>query len=92
VAPDPGGINFSMYIEGNTETPAYTFNLPQTLTRKTERVRFPAVKATLWRLIGISASPFQAYGESFVEFKVITQDSGYQKENLGQMISAQSSV
>lgn len=92
VAPDPAGITFAVYIEGNTVTPAYTFTLPQATTRTTERVRFPAVKATVWRMVGISPSKFRLYGESFVEFKSITNDKGYNRENLGQMVTAQGSV
>jgi len=92
VAADPGGINFSVYVEGNLLTPAYTFNLPQASVRTAVRIRFPALKAKIWRFIATSATPFQLYGESFVEFKPITLNKGYAKENLGAMITAQGSV
>jgi hypothetical protein len=92
IAADPAGINFNVYLEGNMATPIFSFNLPQTLVRKTVRVRFPAFKGTIWRFIATSPSQFVMYGESFVEWKDTTVDSGYQKENFGQMISAQSSV
>jgi hypothetical protein len=92
VAPDPGGIFFSVYIEGNMNAPMYTFALPQTTVRTAKRIRFLAVKAKIWRFVGFSASQFQLYGESFIEFKPVTLNKGYAKQNLGSMITAQGSV
>lgn len=92
VAPDPAGITFSVYLEGNTTTPAFTFSLASTSVRTAKRVRFPATKAKIRRIVATSPSRFQLYGESFIEWKDITTDSGYQRENLGSMLTAQGSV
>lgn len=91
-APDPGGIYFLVYIEGDMTNPIYDFQLPQATVRTARRLRFPPVKAKVWRFVGISASKFQLYGESFVEWKSVTMAKGYNKENLGKMITAQGSV
>lgn len=93
VAPDPAGISFSVYTEGTLTAPVFTFVLPSTGNfRAAKRIRFPATKGKLWRMIGTSPTQFQLYGESFVEWKPVTMNKGYAKENLGAMISAQSSV
>ena len=91
VAPDPAGITFSVYTEGST-TPTFTFNVPQTTVRTSKRIRFPATKAKIWRVIGTSPSKFRLYSESFVEYKEVNTASGYQKENFGSAVSAQGSV
>jgi hypothetical protein len=91
VAPDAAGVSFSVYTEGDMTVPSFTFTLPKATVRTSTRIRFPAVKAKVWRWIATSASNFQMYGESFIEFKPITTSKGYMKENFGN-ISAQSNV
>lgn len=82
-AVDPNGIQFKVYTEGNMTTPLYSFTVPQSLTRVTKRVRFPAHKAKLWRIVGTSASDFQFYApESLIESKVQSAGSGYAKAPL----------
>lgn len=82
-AQDPAGITFNVYVEGNVTTPAYTFTVPQSLTRVTKRVRFPAKKAKLWRIIGTSPGDFQFYApESMIEIKPQSPGSGYAKVPL----------
>jgi hypothetical protein len=82
-AADPGGIVMNVYIEGNLTTPAYSFTLPQSTGRTTKRVRFPAKKAKLWRIVGTSASDFQMWmPESLIESKIQSAGSGYTKAPL----------
>jgi hypothetical protein len=83
-------IVFNVFTEGQ-DTPVYTFTLPASVTRVSVKVRFPAVKAKLWRFVGVSTEDFKLYGQSFIEWKPISTGKGYQKMELGQ-ISAQSGV
>src|SRR6185437_15476938 len=79
---DPAGIAFSMYLDGAT-VPAYTFTVPQSNSRTTIRVRFPAVLGRLWRLVGTTAAgDFQAYPDSHLEIKTITGQKSYSKQKL----------
>lgn len=74
----PSPISFSVYTEGNITTPAYTFTLPATSGRFARKVRFPAVKAKLWRFVGTSAQPFQFYADRTAwEVKTVTENKGY---------------
>ena len=82
IANDPGGITFSLYVEGNLTTPEFTFTLPQATVRTTKRVRFPATKAKLFRWIATSAGDYQLYGDSWIEAKGIVQSKGYQRQRL----------
>lgn len=90
VAPDAGGINFSVYTEGSA-LPAFSFNAPQALTRTVLLVRVPPTKFHTFRTVGVSVTPFQLYGESHWEWKPVTGDKGYAKAKFGQ-ISAQGGV
>jgi hypothetical protein len=83
MALDPGGIVFNCYRDGGN-TLAFTFTLPQSLTRTSKRVRFPATKARNWRWVATSTSPFRLYSDSRFEWKMVTQDKGYQLRPLQQ--------
>jgi len=82
-APDIAGVSYAVYIDGNVTTPAFTFTLPQALVRSARKVRFPAVKAKMWRFVRTSASDFQEYEpDSFVEVKPISSGKGYSQQKL----------
>jgi len=76
------GITFNVFIEGNMSAPAYSFTLPPSVNRKTEKTRFPAVKATTWRFIATSPSDFKLYNESAIESKPVCVGKGYAKNKL----------
>lgn len=77
-------VTYSVYIEGSS-TARYTFTLPSTNgVRLAKRVRFPAVKAKLWRFVGTSTEDFQRYNESAVEVKGIRGEKGYVAQKLDQ--------
>lgn len=75
-------VSYSVYIEGSS-TARYTFTLPSTGgVRLAKRMRFPAVKAKLWRFVGTSTEDFQMYNESAVEVKGIRGEKGYMPQKL----------
>jgi hypothetical protein len=84
-APDPAGIEMAVYIDENP-IPSYIFTLPQTLPssiRTTVKVRFPALKGRIIRLVGTSESPFQMYTkDTEVEYKLLDAQKGYAKMAL----------
>lgn len=71
----------NVYYDGSA-TPGYTFTMPQySGVRNSLRVRLPAVKFRLARLIITAATPgkdFQVWGESRWEVKPLCQGKGYQ--------------
>ena len=73
---DAAGITFSCYVEGKS-TPSFTFNLPQSLTRASLRVRFPATKGRVSRWVATSSSDFRLYSDSRIEYNRVTKDKGY---------------
>lgn len=83
MAEDRAGITFNVYVGPNTAVSApnnqveFTFTLPQSLTRSSRRVRFPATKARVWRWIATSNSDFRLYSDSRIEYNPITKDKGY---------------
>lgn len=88
MALDAGGITFNCYV-GGSATPTFTFGVPQSLTRTSKRVRFPATKGRIWRWVATSASPFRLYSDSRLEWKMVTQDKGYQLRPLQQEAAQQ---
>jgi hypothetical protein len=80
---DAAGITVNVYVGANTTVSApnnqveFSFTLPQSLTRTSKRVRFPATKARVWRWIATSNSDFRLYSDSRIEFNPITKDKGY---------------
>lgn len=65
-------------------TPLYTFTLPIAIARTSQRVRFPAIKYRLVRLVMTSAADFMLWDESFMAVKPVLQGSkGYQQAPLG---------
>lgn len=83
IAPDAAGITFNAYIEGSA-VPQFSFTLPQATVRTAKRIRFPAVKAKVWRWVATSASDFQFYAESHFEVKPIGSQKGYQPAKIMQ--------
>ena len=81
VASDAAGIIVNVYIEGQA-TAKYSFTLPQQTTRGARRVRFPAVKAKLWRLVATSSSDFMLYGETSLSVKPVGAEKGYAEVKL----------
>jgi hypothetical protein len=81
MALDSGGINFSIYLDSAT-VPVFTFNLPQSSVRATERVRFPAIKCKIWRMVATSASDFRFYGDSHIEWKISTDSKGWMSTKM----------
>jgi hypothetical protein len=75
-------VTFNVYQEGDMSAPVFTFTLPASATRKTEKVRFPATKATTWRFIATATSDFQLYPESHIEIRPVCGPKGYSKEKL----------
>jgi hypothetical protein len=75
----------AVYIDENP-IPSYIFTLPQTLPssiRTTVKVRFPALKGRIIRLVGTSESPFQMYTkDTEVEYKLLDAQKGYAKMAL----------
>lgn len=84
-APDPAGIEMAVYID-DQPIPLYVFTLPQTLPsqiRTTVKVRFPALKGRIIRLVGTSDSPFQMYDkDTELEAKFLDAQKGWQKMAL----------
>lgn len=84
-APDPAGIEMAIYLDDNP-IPSYIFTLPQTPianTRTTMKVRFPALKFRIIRLVGTSDSPFQMYTkDTELETKNCDSQKGWQKMAL----------
>lgn len=78
-----GAITVNVYAEGDMSSPVYTFTLPQSRDRISKRVRFPARKRKLWRLIGTSPGPVQMYmPESMLEVKSVSAQKGYERIKL----------
>ena len=63
-------ITVDLYADGRTE-PYYTFTLPINSTRLQvpERVRFPAMKFRLWRLVMTSTAAFQMWSAPTIRVK-----------------------
>jgi hypothetical protein len=82
MALDPAGITFNVYVGSNTlVTPPnnnieFSFTLPQSLTRTSWRVRFPATKGRIWRWVATSAGDFRLYSDSRIEYYPVTKDKG----------------
>lgn len=77
-------VQFSVFIEGSS-TARYTFTLPSTNgVRTSTRVRFPAVKAKLWRFVSTSTADYQTYSESSLDVKGIRGEKGYVPQSLEQ--------
>jgi hypothetical protein len=70
----------NVYYDGSS-TPGFTFTLPQySGVRNSIRVRLPAVKFRLIRLILVAATPgddFQVWDQSRWESKVLCQGKSY---------------
>jgi hypothetical protein len=81
-ATDAAGVTVSIYADGNTTTPVYTFTLPQSTIRTAVLIRFAPIKAKLLRFIATSASDFKLYDESGVEVKPFNQAKGYSRMRL----------
>jgi hypothetical protein len=79
----PSGITINCYIEG-VLTPEYSFTLPPTTVRTATRVRFPAVKAKIWRYTGTSTAAFQFYNSSHLEIREVCSEKGYAIVNLAE--------
>lgn len=72
-------ITFSVYYDSVTP-PAFTFTLPFIAPglRNAMRVRLPAISFRMIRFVGTSASDFQIWESSKVEFKPQCSGKGYQ--------------
>ena len=76
-------ITVELYADGNT-VPYYTFTLPANATRSQvpERVRFPALKFRLWRLVMTSTAAFQMWNAPIIRVKPCLVGSGYSNADL----------
>jgi hypothetical protein len=82
-------LTVNAYTEGNMATPVFTFTLPATETgenpgvRQSLRVRFPATKCKLFRLVATSAGgDCQIYDDTQLEYKQLGANKGYQRGRI----------
>lgn len=73
-------LSFSIYYDLNP-TAGFTFTLPAS-TRISTRVRFPAVKYRLMRVVATSDEDFQIWNDSKLEVKPVGTGKGYQSMDL----------
>jgi hypothetical protein len=88
-----GPISVNVLLEGS-DSAAFSFILPQTaatsdattntLSRSSVKVRFPAWKAKIWRLVGTCSGDFKLLADSFLETKPITGEKGYGRHRLAE--------
>ena len=76
-------ITVQLFADGAT-TPYYTFTLPANSTRSKVpvRVRYPAIKARLYRRVATSSGSFQFWRSPQEEWKPVIVGSGYTKGEL----------
>lgn len=83
-AVDPAGITVNAFLDGDMSAPKFTFTLPQSAGshRIANKVRFPATKYRLLRLVGTSNSDFFMYDDTQIEQKLLGTGKGYQRSKI----------